>query len=200
MKCKICNQEFTQNHFNQKCCSAGCKYKAKRISQEKYKKTDKGRLSNKKWIESDRRKENEKRYRQSERYLKKARIRTKKYKETHQLTPEQRAEKNRIDREYGRSERGREVNRIATRKYRKTEKGKRQQRQYKYLSRNNKSGKINWNEWEQKLKDLNNKCQKCGTTENITIDHIIPLSKGGTNETNNLQPLCRSCNCRKSNK
>lgn len=33
-----------------------------------------------------------------------------------------------------------------------------------------------------------------------TIDHILPLSKGGTNWPANLAPACRSCNSKKHNK
>lgn len=40
-------------------------------------------------------------------------------------------------------------------------------------------------------------CQHCGTTEDLTIDHIIPIFKGGTNDPANLQTLCRSCNSKK---
>ena len=40
-------------------------------------------------------------------------------------------------------------------------------------------------------------CAHCGVTENLTIDHIIPLAKGGTNDLDNLQPLCKSCNSSK---
>ncbi|MFN3361388.1 MAG: HNH endonuclease [Pseudanabaenaceae cyanobacterium] len=42
------------------------------------------------------------------------------------------------------------------------------------------------------------RCCSCGSTQNLTIDHIIPLAKGGTNDSSNLQTLCRSCNCRKN--
>lgn len=42
------------------------------------------------------------------------------------------------------------------------------------------------------------RCLCCGATDNISIDHIKPISKGGTNDLNNLQPLCKSCNSSKS--
>lgn len=44
------------------------------------------------------------------------------------------------------------------------------------------------------------KCAYCGYTRNLTIDHIIPKSKGGTDHPRNLQCLCRRCNERKADK
>lgn len=40
-------------------------------------------------------------------------------------------------------------------------------------------------------------CKECGTREELTVDHIVPVSRGGGNEDENLQTLCRSCNSRK---
>ena len=37
------------------------------------------------------------------------------------------------------------------------------------------------------------KCRWCNTTENLTIDHIIPKSMGGSDEKSNKQVLCRGC-------
>lgn len=36
--------------------------------------------------------------------------------------------------------------------------------------------------------------------EMMTIDHIIPKSKGGKNEIENLQPMCNTCNAKKADR
>lgn len=38
------------------------------------------------------------------------------------------------------------------------------------------------------------RCVRCGSPENITIDHIIPLARGGANKRDNYQTLCGPCN------
>lgn len=40
-------------------------------------------------------------------------------------------------------------------------------------------------------------CLICGCESDLTIDHIEPVSRGGTNLIDNLQTLCRRCNGRK---
>lgn len=37
------------------------------------------------------------------------------------------------------------------------------------------------------------RCGNCGLTTNLHVHHIVPLSKGGTNQLNNLRTLCRDC-------
>lgn len=44
------------------------------------------------------------------------------------------------------------------------------------------------------------RCLECGATNKETrlhVDHIIPVSKGGLNDLNNLQTLCAECNMAK---
>ena len=40
-------------------------------------------------------------------------------------------------------------------------------------------------------------CVECGSTDNLTLDHIYPWSLGGPVTEDNLQTLCKSCNSRK---
>jgi len=44
------------------------------------------------------------------------------------------------------------------------------------------------------------KCLYCGATENLTIDHIHPASRGGVDSWENLCSCCGSCNVKKGNK
>jgi 5-methylcytosine-specific restriction endonuclease McrA len=44
-------------------------------------------------------------------------------------------------------------------------------------------------------------CAICGVPDpNLQVDHVVPVSKGGTNELSNLQLLCPACNMTKSDK
>jgi 5-methylcytosine-specific restriction endonuclease McrA len=44
------------------------------------------------------------------------------------------------------------------------------------------------------------RCVYCGTTKDLTIDHVIPRSKGGTESWENLVTACHSCNSKKGNR
>lgn len=49
----------------------------------------------------------------------------------------------------------------------------------------------------------NHTCQYCGIpfeAKRLTIDHVIPKSKGGRNEWSNLVAACKPCNNRKASK
>ena len=51
----------------------------------------------------------------------------------------------------------------------------------------------NWQKREWKTSE----CAKCGATEKLELDHIIPRFAGGTTERSNAQTLCRTCNRQK---
>lgn len=53
------------------------------------------------------------------------------------------------------------------------------------------------------LAKCNGHCAYCGrklSLGTLTIDHFIPLSRGGSNVFSNLLPSCRACNVAKGNK
>lgn len=51
-----------------------------------------------------------------------------------------------------------------------------------------------------KFEELGNRCFYCGIGGKLTLDHQTPLSRGGTNNLDNIVPCCGSCNSRKGTK
>ena len=47
------------------------------------------------------------------------------------------------------------------------------------------------------LKRDNHRCQYCGSNKRLTLDHVIPVSKGGEHKWNNVVTACEPCNQRK---
>ena len=65
------------------------------------------------------------------------------------------------------------------------------------------SGSHTYGEWETLKAQYNLVCLSCGKSEptiKLTEDHIIPLSKGGSDNIENIQPLCSNCNSKKHTK
>ena len=53
--------------------------------------------------------------------------------------------------------------------------------------------------WRQSIKEKwKHKCAYCESTEYLTIDHIVPQSKGGSDFITNVLCCCRRCNNSKS--
>lgn len=43
-------------------------------------------------------------------------------------------------------------------------------------------------------------CQYCGSTHNLTLDHVVPLSRGGSHTWDNVVTACERCNQCKGNR
>jgi HNH endonuclease len=52
-------------------------------------------------------------------------------------------------------------------------------------------------EREMVMKRYGRACVACGATEDLAVDHIIAVARGGNDHQPNLQVLCRPCNSRK---
>lgn len=89
--------------------------------------------------------------------------------------------------------------------YRKSEKGKTAS---KLKSNRRRSRVLNSpfndfsnSDWHKCLKYFNNQCSYCGMSSGeLEQEHIVPLSKNGSNTATNVIPACRSCNASKSDK
>lgn len=66
-------------------------------------------------------------------------------------------------------------------------------------SRRGAIGQYSESEWRRLLARHGNSCAYCGSGQEIERDHVIPLSRGGTNYIGNILPACRKCNRSKFN-
>lgn len=54
-------------------------------------------------------------------------------------------------------------------------------------------------QWNEVKRKNNFRCFYCLLKKKLTVDHYIPLSRGGKHCLKNIVPACLNCNCRKRN-
>lgn len=57
--------------------------------------------------------------------------------------------------------------------------------------------KITAEQWRGIVSQYKGLCYYCGKKAKMTIEHLVPLSKGGDHSVANIVPACLSCNCKK---
>jgi len=67
----------------------------------------------------------------------------------------------------------------------------------RYARERGATGSHSIRQWNDMKRLSGGKCKHCGEVRPLTKDHIMPLSKGGSDDISNIQPLCRNCNSKK---
>lgn len=57
--------------------------------------------------------------------------------------------------------------------------------------------RVTVDDWKKVLNSFNHRCAYCGKRGDMTIDHVLPLSRGGRHCVANLVPACLRCNLSK---
>jgi 5-methylcytosine-specific restriction endonuclease McrA len=73
-------------------------------------------------------------------------------------------------------------------------------RKRRYARKKGAEGQYTLKEWTELCACYDYRCLCCGNQCLLTADHIVPLTKGGSDYITNIQPLCASCNSRKGDK
>lgn len=55
-------------------------------------------------------------------------------------------------------------------------------------------------DWRRLVARFGHRCAYCGLKRRLTVDHVIPLIRGGEHRIGNVLPACRSCNSSKKDK
>jgi hypothetical protein len=70
--------------------------------------------------------------------------------------------------------------------------------QRRRTAKTNAGGAYTSAQWIALCDKYGNACLCCHKKRKLTADHVIPVSKGGTSNIDNIQPLCGPCNSRKN--
>lgn len=93
--------------------------------------------------------------------------------------------------------------RLRSKRYRQSPQGRRSGRNSVYKRRALKlsAHRVHWSQQDlnRRFAEFGNRCAYCGSASKTTIDHFIPLSKGGSDCIGNILPACKSCNSSKHN-
>ncbi len=59
-------------------------------------------------------------------------------------------------------------------------------------------GRLSAEDWEAVLYLYSHRCAYCGAEDcELTVDHVVPISRGGDHDIDNVVPACGSCNSSK---
>lgn len=73
-------------------------------------------------------------------------------------------------------------------------------RKRKALKMNAPGRGVTAQDWAEILELFGGKCAYCLTADATSMDHVVPITRGGAHDPENIVPACKSCNCSKNNK
>jgi 5-methylcytosine-specific restriction endonuclease McrA len=177
--CKDCAKKYTQTPEAQE-------------KQRQYRKTESRKRAQKKYANSEKGQHKRSTYRKMYNQTEKAKAAKKRYAESERGK--------RLKAAYSKEYAQREDVKAKHRAYKKSERGRQQSRRHTAIRRRRQvgaKGDYTATEWLNLCNFYGFHCLCCNNEfpfDKLTIDHVKPISKGGSNYIWNLQPLCLSCN------
>lgn len=94
------------------------------------------------------------------------------------------------------TEEGREVDREASLRWQREHPEAHVARSHRRRALKRAGGSYSVRDWERLVRRHEGRCAYCAEVpeEGLTVDHVVPLSRGGTNTIGNLLPACGRCN------
>lgn len=89
-------------------------------------------------------------------------------------------------------------------RYRRTHRQQQNLRTQNYRARKRQATVDGWvatmDWWRSLVARFGGLCAYCGKERKLTLEHVVPISRGGLHAPDNIVPACGSCNYRKRNK
>jgi len=208
--CQFCKRENVQSNKGAPTCPE-CSHQRYLIVKRRYQKSAKGQATQRRREEREDVREKRRQYSRS----KQARLNRVKY----EKTEKGRETRRRAILRYQASEKGKaaaalrhqltkhlpqriEQKKRADAKYRTTEKGK--VRKHRDYARRKAAlvpdQPVTAQDWQEIVARSKGRCFYCKRKKPLTVDHVIPVSKGGKHVKENIVPACQTCNSTKKDK